>query len=50
MFSNMWLAYDYTLVNGSIGLGGDQVDNILHWEVQTVHYVRQSTLQPTILR
>lgn len=25
-FSNMWLAYDYALVNESIGLG-DQTDN-----------------------
>jgi hypothetical protein len=46
----MWLAYDYALVKESIGLGGDQEDNILHWEEQTVHYVRKNTLQPKILR
>ena len=29
-FPNLWLAYDYTLVNESIGLGGDKVDNVLY--------------------
>jgi hypothetical protein len=46
----MWLAYDYVLVNEGIGLGGDQEDNILQWEEQTVHYVRNSMLQPNLLR
>jgi len=42
-FSNVWLAYDYALVKESFRLGGDKVDYVLHWEVQTFHYVRNST-------